>query len=1057
MTRVDGLGNAGMRQEKGKPEKKRSTGSLRLSVSVLLAFLSISALSAASVLDFPRFSLDPEIFTGIAILNPNQTPAQVTLTAYGNDGQVLGVREVEIPAGSQISRLLQDLFAGQIAVGANGWLQAFSMSSDLSGFFLVLDATGAELDGAELPPRANRLAFNQISAGGGASTELNLVNTGGEAVTVDLTLVGATDEPVVRQTELATRGVARLDVAEFFGVQDVPTGAFVLAQASQDLVGFELVRSPEEDSNGLRASNADEFLNSIYFTQFSVLGPFITRLGLVNHSDRAVIVSAAAHAPDGTLFSAGVTANPVTLSLDPGQSVSRDLVELFGFTGDEPLEGWLEVTSTSAAINGYLEFNVPATGAAATMTPVAQGSLGSAFAHLATTRGFFTGLAVLNSATLAADVRVAAQSADGRLLGTYDTVLQPGQRFSDLITELIPDAADQAGGLVFVRSNVPVFSSALFGTSTVLSNIPGQPVPEGFNPDAAVARLQVQPRLAILQTGGSQTFAVSGLSGAVDWGVDGTAGGSAQTGTITGAGVYTGPVVLPSRLPVVVTALSGSQSAGGSVDLVSPQIIAQGIGLVQSLAFLNSLQRLFTAELGAIVAASDGTSPGKSVTPSSSSPSQGLDSAIFGMGDDGARQLLVTLLGEEVPKMIPFPARDGREYLLVAGQSTGRVLRVDPTSGVIREIAANLEAPSALVLDPVTGNLLVAESTQVTSIPRRDLESDLTSVSSAVLDSPTLRTAVLVPLTGISGLAVDSCTGKVYLSQRGTGRLLVYTRETGEVGTVVEGLNSPGQLAGIYRARVSCPDAFQLLIVEEGADQVVSVLPATGEVISPWIPGVNLDDIVLVPEDGPFQGQVFFDDQDGDANNSLISMALSGLYGDGPINPPQMELTASTATPPGPDLSLSSSTAAAGTPAVVKVLYRPGDPDGAAGGSDQTNILVFTIDYDQTRLRFDPTDSNSDGVPDSVLPNTPSGFRLFTRFDPNAVNAELGFVVLAPSGLSATLPSDSLMSISFQVLPTTPGTAAVRFAASNPPQAVDSAGNGFPFDEVIDGSVAVTP
>ena len=63
-------------------------------------------------------------------------------------------------------------------------------------------------------------------------------------------------------------------------------------------------------------------------------------------------------------------------------------------------------------------------------------------------------------------------------------MLNPGTRISQLITELVPEAADLAGGFIWLRSNVPLFLSALFGSvqGDVLANVPAQDVSQVFDP-----------------------------------------------------------------------------------------------------------------------------------------------------------------------------------------------------------------------------------------------------------------------------------------------------------------------------------------------------------------------------------------------------------------------------------------------------------------------------------------------------------------------------------------------------------------------------------------------
>ncbi len=1021
-----------------------------------LAALCSVAAHAASVLDFPRLSLEAGGITGAAIVNPTAEAASVTITAFASDGSVLAVREESIPAGRQLAMIAEDLFGAGLQPGQAAWFQAFSMTNGLTGFFLVFNQQETEFDGADLPPRARRIVFDQIRAGDGFSTELNVVNTGGEAVEAQLTLAVAGEAPTIRSLALAARGVARLDVAELFERESVPAGAYVTAGADQDLVGFELVRSSEGDIQGLNARNALEFLNTLYFPQISVLGPLETRLGLVNLSPQAVIVSVTAHGPDGTLFVEEVRNNPVALSLAPGESLDRDLVELFGFQGGQALEGWLEVVSTSPAINGYVALRNPARGAAATLTPVAQGSRFSIFSHLATARGFFTGLALLNPGSLPSDVRVVAVSAGGELLGTFDTLLSPGQRISRMITDVIPQADGQAGGLLLVRSSVPIFASALFGLDreTVLSNIPAQQSSalEAFRPDAALPTPSVSPRFALLQTGATQTFRSEGLGAGVAWRVNGQSPGTPASGSITSTGVFTAPASPPEALPVVISAVAGERTAGGSADVVSLQEILSGAGPVQALAYLNGQQRLYTAELAAVGAFSAARRP-------ASVPAQELGTAVFSISPEGQRTPVATLDGEEIPSMIPFEARDGREYLLLAARASGRVLRLNWQTGAVRAVATGLQSPSALVLDPIGGSLLVAESTRVSSVPRSALESDLPQTAQArtarKFQPDGIRQGLASPMGDVAGFAVDACTGRLYLASP-EGNLIEYQRDTGSFATVLEGLDQPGQVAAFYRSGVSCPDAFQLLVVERGADQVTLFSPASGLLVRPWMSGIDSDALALLPDGNPFAGSVAFDVPRDDAGDSLLSLNLPGLYRESPINPPLLEVVPFQVSGSGPDLSLSVSTAQAGGAASVNVFYRPGPEDGQSGGDDDVNVMAFRIGYDASRLLFEASDANGDGLPDSIVPNAGADFRVIAVVDPERPG-EIGVFIFDAVAPLAELAEGVILSLNFTAAAGNPGTAPVVFSSSFPPSALDSQGNPITFDEIANGAVSVLP
>ena len=78
-------------------------------------------------------------------------------------------------------------------------------------------------------------------------------------------------------------------------------------------------------------------------------------------------------------------------------------------------------------------------------------------------------------------------------------------------------------------------------------------------------------------------------------------------------------------------------------------------------------------------------------------------------------------MNEDIPKMVSFEGVDGREYLLLAASTSGRIIRLDPESRQITDVASGLDAPAAITINRVTGELLVAEATQIRIISALEL------------------------------------------------------------------------------------------------------------------------------------------------------------------------------------------------------------------------------------------------------------------------------------------------------------------------------------------------
>ena len=852
--------------------------------SLLLgSWFLVQVVHGGSTLNFPRVSFDPNIVTGIAILNPNQETASLSLTPYGEEGQpLLDSVTITIEPGRQFADVTASLFGTGLDPSTVAWFQGISASDNLTEFFLFLNLPDLSIfDGAALPQSAKRIIFNEVRVDSDFSTELNLINPGPVEAEVELLMEGSGTSQF-RSVTLPSQGVLRVDAEEFFrsDPQTVTTSAearYITASSAVEIGGFSVVRGPG-DLLGANARPATEALNTLFFPQLAVLHPFRTLLVLINYSDEIALVTVSAFQPDGDLFgNEDLANNPVTLDLKSGQITRLDLEEFFGFSGSETRDGWIRVESTAEAVNGSLSYELVTDRSTAAVS-AAAGTTQAVFSHIASSLGFFTGVAILNSGTLAANVRVLAVAADGTVLGAFTTVLRPGHRISKLIQELIPEAANQAGGFIWIRSDVPVFLTSLFGNvSGVLANIPPQPVPDDFRPDQGSATLRVSPILAVLAPGAIQEFQLDGtMSGAV-WSVNGREGGSNLTGTISASGVLSGPTAAPSSLPVTVTARADNQTAGASVDILTRQVLLGDLGVVQSVAYLAGLKRLYTSELGGPVAP---------VRTSSSRVSQAAsNSAIFDV-TSLPRQQVADFASENIPKMIPFRGINGRDYLLLAARTSGRIIRLDPENKQITEVATGLEAPTAIAINPLTGELLVAEATQIRTISPLALNRGIFAAARTETMQPVRQGLVFEGLSA-SGITADRCSGDIYLSDEATGQILVIESGTGAGRLVAGGLDSPGQILGVQRRSISCSQSFHLLVQERGAGRISLVTPFDGSVV-PWLPSPGGNDLAFLPRENVISAnQAILLGEVLDTTGQVVSVDVPKLYVSEAQNPGQ--------------------------------------------------------------------------------------------------------------------------------------------------------------------------
>ena len=585
-------------------------------VVLALTLLCSTLLEAQSTLNFPRLDFDPGTFTGIAIVNPSAQEAVLTFTAYGQDGQLLADLDSNpvqrtVPANQQLVGLTTEFFTGSPDPATVGWFQVTSPSEDLTGFFLFVNGAITEFDGADLPGSAETIFFNQVRVDSEQSTELNIINPNPMPASLELQLI-TSNPTVTKSLVLPANGMAQLDAAAFFEVTEVSTDSYVSVTSDVEIAGFEMVRTTDGDLLGLNARDGTEQLTKLYFPQMAVLGPWETELGLVNYSSTPVIATISVFKPDGSLYDeTNLQNNPVTAIVSSNDSLLVDVETLFGFSGGLTLDGWLLVESSSEALNGFISYGLPSTGSVASVTSSAQGQKRAVFSHIATSGGFFTGVAVLNSGQLATNVTILAIQPTGGVLGSFNTVLKPGERISKLIDQIIPAAAGQNGGIIWVKSDLPVHLTSLFGDtlSTVLANIPPQPAPDAYEPDSGLEVFQVTPSLSVVQPEEMQSFEVS-QEGSATWKVNDLEGGDAEVGMITPEGIYQAPLMVPDPRVLTVTAEVSEQAAGASVDILEKESLLTSTSIVQSVVFLGSQQKLYTAELTVLGSSGEGTPAG---------------------------------------------------------------------------------------------------------------------------------------------------------------------------------------------------------------------------------------------------------------------------------------------------------------------------------------------------------------------------------------------------------------------------------------------------------------
>jgi len=141
--------------------------------------------------------------------------------------------------------------------------------------------------------------------------------------------------------------------------------------------------------------------------------------------------------------------------------------------------------------------------------------------------------------------------------------------------------------------------------------------------------------------------------------------------------------------------------AGASIDVLGKETVLGDLDPLTSIAYLQSLKRLYSAELSAVGSAA--------ARPAQSAAGTWINEITL---PEGEHIPMMFLDGLEISDMIPY-ADQGQGCLLLLSKSTGSVIRWDPRAPSLRDQVfplpggddVPLQEPEAMVLDPFSGDL----------------------------------------------------------------------------------------------------------------------------------------------------------------------------------------------------------------------------------------------------------------------------------------------------------------------------------------------------------------
>jgi hypothetical protein len=419
-------------------------------------------------LNFPRVLTPQELSTtGLAFVNTSSSSLSANFSFYGADGALLGTSALGVPAKGQIAKLASEILPN---IKSSTWIQVSSSSSELQGFEIVGNFATL-VDGAGPAAEATQLSLIDFSR----EDIIHIVNPGSQPASVQITLNAANGSVLTTQSvnlagfQASSFRLGDLNNDDNIDLVSITSNVAISASLTAKLPGGADVGL----TNAVPTASAPSEL----FFPYTPGGPqgasnWKTFVGIANISTASQTISITFN-PD--------TGSPVTIqrTLAAGATLGDTVANLFSTPPNTFTAGWIRVTG-AGRLAGVAAYQDSAAGSLAIVPSQSSGSSRFLFGHIASASPWYTGIALLNTTTTAANVEIYALNAAGTLLGGGSFSLAANTRRTALLSQLVPQVAAD-GGWVFVRTtnNVPLLGFELFGHAIVpvLANVQGFAVP----------------------------------------------------------------------------------------------------------------------------------------------------------------------------------------------------------------------------------------------------------------------------------------------------------------------------------------------------------------------------------------------------------------------------------------------------------------------------------------------------------------------------------------------------------------------------------------------------
>jgi hypothetical protein len=431
-------------------------------------------------------------YTGISIANPNSYRVSATLTAYDADGAVIagdGITNpvsITLPARGQYAKIDFEIFGETFNALSPGTIRIVGKAYNLQGFYFFGDMSGPGLDGGtggitgfsywRLP-----LVFREGIA---PFNSLELYNPGSSEATVTIQLLDADGSLVASATQsIQAGGMLIRDIKDMVGVElNSFQGGYIKGTSDLPLVVRDYFGNSLESN--ILVAQTPTVLTSFQIPFFASGGSYSTELTIVNVAPRdPADISLTLINDSGEEIA--IDGNPVKFTIPAGAQLTQTVAGLFPALGADLVAGSIRVDvrsiykgpiPTSPGLIGSVRI-AAADGSASAAIPLRIPPLSHfIYSHVAQDSNYFTGVVILNTNSEPATYTLDVYTKEGTLTGSFSSQLQPGEKISKLLFQLIPATAGQLGGYIEITGDLPLTSIYMLGTNDIrsLGTIPAQ-------------------------------------------------------------------------------------------------------------------------------------------------------------------------------------------------------------------------------------------------------------------------------------------------------------------------------------------------------------------------------------------------------------------------------------------------------------------------------------------------------------------------------------------------------------------------------------------------------